>query len=708
MTEKIYSIYELKVTGMNCTNCALGIKKTLEKGGFKSVEANFATDEVKFEAEGEEQLQNAVKKIQSLGYQVFVPERGEEAIKANKIFSIEAKFLVSAVFTIPLIMAMFLPYEFMHADWFQLTLTIPVFLIGIWHFGKSAFMSLRSGVANMDVLITLGSTAAFVYSLIGTINQMGHKYMFYETSASIITIVLLGNLLEHRSVKRTTTAVEELTRLQKKTARRLAAGTHAEQEVIEEVDVNALAPGDRVLVNTGDQIPIDGVIVWGHGNIDESMISGESLPVDKGVEDAVVGGTLLLQGTLKVKVTATGKQTVLSQIIEMVKKAQQDKPQLQNLADKISGIFVPTVVILAILTLLGNLWLTDLPFRDALMRGVAVLVIACPCALGLAIPTAVVVGLGKTAKSGILIRGGSTFDKISQVDTMVFDKTGTLTTGKFKIKEIKAFGKSLDGLKSVIYSLEKHSSHPIAQSLVKELKGYGKIDLEKVSEQKGLGLDAYDKNESNYKIGSYSIASHLTHEDQHNLYVLMDNQLIGWVDLEDEIKPEARETISFLKAKGIKTVLLSGDKSHRCHELAQTLGIDIVYAEQLPHQKLEIIEKLGKDHKVAMVGDGINDSPALAKAFLGVSMSNATQVAVKSAEVILLKGNLSLIRKSLKISGLTLVTIRQNLFWAFFYNVMAIPLAMTGYLSPMVAAFAMAFSDLVVVFNSLRLKVKKV
>lgn len=707
MSDTIYKTYELKVTGMSCTNCALGIKKALEKDGFLNVETNFATDDVKFDAVKEDQLPQAVKKIESLGYKVQF-ESNKQAGAKTTFFDIEKKFYISLIFTIPLILAMFMPIPLMHEAWFQLILTIPVFIIGSLHFGRSAVMSLKSGVSNMDVLITLGSSAAFIYSLIGTINKMGHSYMFYETTASIITIVLLGNLLEHRSVKRTTNAIDELTRLQKKKARRIKMNLMNMQEVIEETETSKLSKGDRLLVNTGDQIPIDGQIFWGTGNIDESMISGESIPVDKSSGEAVVGGTTLIHGTIKIKVTATGKDTVLSQIIEMVKKAQQDKPKLQNLADKISTYFVPIVVGLSLITLALSLWVFNIPFQDSLMRAIAVLVIACPCALGLAIPTAVVVGLGKSAKSGILLKGGSAFDKISQIEKIVFDKTGTLTNGNFKIKNIRSFIENEEYLRSLVFSLEKHSSHPIAVSLVGELKDSLPIGLNHIEEQKGLGIEGKDAEGNVFKAGSYHIARHLTDDANHNLYIIKNDQLIGWIDIEDEVKPEAKQTIAWLKSKGIETILLSGDKEYRCNELASRLEIDTVYSEKLPHQKLEIIESLSKDYKVAMVGDGINDSPALAKAFLGISMSNATQVAVNSAELILLKGNLALLQKAFLIAKHTQSTIKQNLFWAFFYNIMAIPLAMTGYLSPMVAAFAMAFSDLVVVFNSLRLKIRKI
>jgi Cu+-exporting ATPase len=711
MDTNTIKVTELKVEGMSCTNCSLGIKKSLEKKGFTHVYADFTTDEVRFQSTDETDVNQAIKTIESLGYSVkrqSVEESQENPQKKWKLSSIEKKFWFSAIFTVPLILAMFLPVKLLHNDLFQLALTIPVFSIGFWHFGRSAFNSLKSGVTNMDVLIFLGSTAAFVYSLVGTIYQLGHDYMFYETSASIITIVLLGNMLEHRSVKKTTTAIDELSRLQRTRAQRITQEMHEGQEFIEEVDASKLNNGDLVLVNTGDKIPVDGEIYWGHGSIDESMVSGESLPVERGKSDKVIGGTVLEKGTIKVKTTATGKETVLSQIIEMVRKAQQDKPQLQNLADKISAVFVPVVVLIALTTWLGW-WLgAGIEFKSALMRGIAVLVIACPCALGLAIPTAVVVGLGRTAKNGILIRGGSTFDKFHQIQKVIFDKTGTLTTGKFRVRNLEVFGgKTQESIVSLLFSIEKHSSHPIAKSIVREFKGAETINFASVEEEKGIGLTATDKDGNEFRVGSYDIVRDLTSDNTHSIYLTMNNKLIGWLDIDDEIKPEAKGAIDALKKRGISPVLLSGDRENKCRKVAKELGIEEIYYEKRPDEKLQIVEQLSASYKVAMVGDGINDAPALAKSFLGISMSNATQVAVKSAEVVLLKGNLKLLSKTFASARATRRTIKENLFWAFIYNIMAIPLAITGILTPMVAAAAMALSDVVVVGNSIRLKKRR-
>ncbi len=703
MSKNNIKTIQLKVEGMHCTNCALGVRKTLEKDGFSNINADFANNEVSFNIAEGQQVDKAIGLIRSLGYHVETGTANGD-VGRKGLSAIEKKFWFTAFFTVPLLLAMFLPWDFLHHDLFQLALTVPVFIVGVMHFGRSALFSLRSGVANMDVLIFLGSTAAFVYSLIGSIQGLGHDYMFYETSASIITIVLLGNMMEHRSVKKTTSAIDDLMRLQKNTARRITMEMHEGQERVEEVASVLIQVDENLLVNTGDKVPVDGQIYWGHCSVDESMISGESLPVEKAAGDNLIGGTVLLTGTIKMKAKAVGADTVLSQIIAMVKEAQKDKPALQNLADKISMVFVPVVVALSLLTIVFWYFGMDLGFQDSLMRGIAVLVIACPCALGLAIPTAVVVGLGRTAKSGILIKGGSAVDKLSAVDTVVFDKTGTLTNGKFRVKSLKGFGKSDEAIKTVVYSLEKHSSHPLALSVVSQFEGSEELVFKDVDEHKGLGISATDGSGNRYLAGSFGMASHLTDDGSHTIYVMINDQLVGWLDMEDEIKPEAREVIKSLKRKGIKSVMLSGDRRDRCEEVAHFLGIEEVYYEKLPHQKLEVIEMLSGQSKVAMVGDGINDAPALAKAYIGISMSNATQVAVKSAEVVLLKGNLSLLDKAISASRTTLRTIKENLFWAFFYNVAAIPLAMAGFLTPIVAAGAMAASDVIVVLNSLRLK----
>lgn len=699
---------ELLVEGMTCNNCALGIKRSLEKMGYKDIYINFSTEEVRFSAWNLEEVKKASEKINAMGYHVAADLSEGEPIEKKGLSSIEKKFYFSLMFTIPLLLAMFLPFHLFHNPYFQLILTVPVFSVGLYHFGRSAINSIRAGVPNMDVLIIIGSTAAFVYSLIGTILNLGHDYLFYETTATIITLIFLGNFLEHKAVKRTTSAIDELVKIQKIKAKKIIINDLNGEESIVEIDAIRIRKNDLLLVNSGDNIPVDGNIYWGDGSIDESMLSGESVPLEKGVESSVFAGTILVGGSLKIKATAVGRNTMLSQIIELVKQAQQDKPQIQNLADKISAIFVPTVVSIALLTFILAHFVFMIDFRNSLMQAIAVLVIACPCALGLAIPTAVVVGVGRVAKNGILIKGASTIQKFVGIKKIVFDKTGTLTTGKFKIQSIETLEKPKFDIRCVLLGLEKYSTHPIAKSIVRELKDVNPIEFVDVKEEKGIGISGKTNDETVYRIGSFAIAKELTADAAHVIYILENSRLIGFVDIEDEIKPEAITTINYFKSKGIIPVLLSGDRKAKCELIAKKLGITDIYAEKLPQEKLEIIENLTKESEVAMVGDGINDAPALAKASLGISLSNATQVAIKSAQIVLLNGNLSLLTKTYAISKNTLTVIKQNLFWAFFYNIIAIPIAACGLLNPMIAAGAMAFSDVVVVLNSLRLRSKKI
>jgi Cu+-exporting ATPase len=695
----------LLIEGMDCTNCALGIKKQLEKLGMEEVDVNFTTSEVRFKTITPIQTETAIGRIKSMGYKITANLSDDEKEVKKGRDSIEWKFYFSLLFTIPLLSAMFIPIALLHNEYFQLSLCIPVFALGLWHFGKSAYYSVRSGVPNMDVLIVIGTTAAFIYSLTGTILQLGHAYMFYETPASIISLIFLGNFLEHKAVKRTTTAIDDLVNMQKVSAKLVTTDNGTEQ--ISVIEAASIRVNDVLLYNSGDKIASDGIIIWGDGNIDESTISGESLGVDKTTGNDVIGGTILVSGNIKVKATAIGQNSVLGQIIELVKNAQKDKPALQNLADKIAAIFVPVVLLIAAATFVLNYFAADISFQHSLLRSIAVLVIACPCALGLAIPTAVVVGVGRVAKQGVLIRGAVTLQKISEIKKIVFDKTGTLTTGNFKIKDIKSFGKNEDEVRSILFSLEKYSTHPLAVSMVNELQGSQIMELNGIEENNGIGIRAKDSVGNTYEAGSYRIAKHLTSEGNHDIYLLENNALIGGIDLLDEIKPEAKVVIAYLKSKNIRTYMLSGDKREKCEFVASQLGIDEIFYEKLPAEKLIIVAELNKDNNVAMVGDGINDAPALSKAGIGISLTNATQIAIKSAQVILLNGKINLLTKAYGISTITMKIIKQNLFWAFFYNVIAIPIAALGFLDPMIAAASMAMSDVIVVLNSLRLRSKK-
>lgn len=555
----------------------------------------------------------------------------------------------------------------------------------------------------MDVLITLGSSAAFFYSLTGTLLNLGHDYQFYETSASIITIVMLGNVLEHLSVKKTTSALDSLMRLKNTKAKRMVG------ETIEEVDAEKLMKGDIILVNTGDHIPVDGVLIWGNGSADESIITGESFAVEKFKGDKVTGGTILLSGSIKMKALAVGNETVLSSIIEMVRKAKEEKPAFQHLADKVSMIFVPVVVSIALLTFILSYFAFPISLTDSILRAIAVLVIACPCAMGLAIPTAVMVGVGHAARKGILIKGGVTLEKFSKINSIAFDKTGTLTTGKFKINQIDCLGNyDLNYLKGLIYSIEKHSSHPLAKSIEAELQGASLVELLDLNEDKGFGMKAKDLSGNDIRLGSYRYAGKGFENTYYDVFLLINDKPAAGILIADELRPEAFEVVKELKRQKVSSFILSGDREPKVASIAKAAGITEFYAALLPQQKLDMIKSRSENLKIAMIGDGVNDAPSLTAAEIGVSFGNASPIAIESADIVLLGNHLQLINKALHISRLTLQTMKQNLFWAFIYNIAAIPLAAFGYLNPMIAALSMALSDVVVVGNSLLLYRKKI
>jgi len=692
---------ELTVEGMTCVNCAKSVDRFLAKQGLEEVYVNFATKEVRFKNTTNIAIEEVKTGIQNLGFEVV----DEQLPKAN-FWTMERKFYFTLVFTLPLFAHMLIPWKPLHNHWIQLALCTPVFALGVWHFGRSAWASVRNGFPNMDVLIFMGSTAAFVYSLYGSLMGLGHDFLFYETSAMIITLVLLGNLLEERAVERTTTAIGELTKLQVQKARKLI-GTN-----IVEVDVKDLKTGDILQVNEGDKIPADGELIQGSAIVDESMLTGESEPIWKEAGATLVGASIVKSGNLRMYVTATGRDTVLSQIIELVKSAQADKPDIQRLADKISAIFVPAVLAIAALTFLLSYFIFGISFQDAMLRSIAVMVISCPCAMGLATPTAVMVGVGRLARNGILIKGGQTLEIFANIKNIVFDKTGTLTTGNFRVKNIECHhGFSENDVKNITIQLEKHSSHPIARSLIREFSDYvfdSNFLLENIKEEKAVGVKGNDNKGNTLQIGSYHVACKITTDDKYHIYICKNDQLIATINIQDELKPDIKATIDYLKSQGMNPIILSGDKQSKTAEIAKKLGINEFYAEHLPEQKLVIIENLAKEAPTVMVGDGINDAPALAKATLGISLGNASPVAIQSSQIILLNDRLDYLQKAVAISRHTLRTIKQNLFWAFAYNVVAIPVAALGYLNPMWGAIFMAFSDIVVIGNSLRLRGKRI
>jgi Cu+-exporting ATPase len=696
-----------KVSGMSCTNCALSVHKFLNNKGAENVKVNFASGDVSFDMNGAATKPELIKGIEQLGYDV---QTGDASVQPKKKFfqSHFQQFLFCAIFTVPLMLHMFVHIPFLMDPWVQLTLTTPVYIVGMDFFGRSAIRSLLRGIPNMNVLIALGATAAFVYSIYGMFTSNPGHFLFFETTATILTLVFLGNWMEDKSVETTQASLNRLV-VNTKVKANMIAFDDKYQEQLFEVEAENLRVGDLVLVRTGEQVPADLKILSGEAEVNEAIITGESLPVFRKMNDKLIGGSILLNGNIKGYVSAVGDDSTMNQIVRMVRDAQSEKPPIQQLADRISAVFVPVVISLAILTFIGNLWFADLSMGESLLRSIAVLVIACPCAMGLATPAAIAVGLGRAAKKGILFRNAKSLELFKDIKQVVFDKTGTLTTGAFSIEKFETEeGISEDEFKSIVYSIEKYATHPIAKSLSGAWKESAELKWKKVNEVKGEGMYAEDKEGNTYAAISYNAAKNFGAIEGHNVYVLRNSKLIGWIDMKDEIRPEAKEVIAALKRNGLEPVLLSGDSMFKCKQVADTLGIDKVYAEKSPAEKMQMVEAFTKEQPTAMVGDGINDAPALAKATVGISISDASQIALQSAQVVLVNHGIETLPEALGLGKHTFTTIKQNLFWAFFYNVIAIPVAAFGFLNPAFAALVMGLSDVVLAVNSVRLRWKKV
>lgn len=694
---------ELVIEGMDCAQCAVGISRFLEKKGMEEVNVDFQTGEAQFVIPNQETSVEEVKMgIQKLGYIVKKDKSSQLSIASVKLW-------VSLFFTAPLLLFHFLMslgihYPFMHNFWISFFLAAPAIAIGLVHFGNSAFQSIRLGVPNMDVLIFTGGAAAAIYSIIGLI-KMDQNLNFFETAAGIFTLVLLGNWLEKKAVNQTTSAIKALAALQKVSARR-----QEPDGKIAFIEASRLKIRDNILVSMGEIVPADLVILSGEAWIDESLITGESMPVLKKSGDLAIGGTTLVEGNVSGEVKAKGKEAVVGNMIALVKMARNDKPALQRFADKVSAIFVPVVLFLSAVTFLGAYFLFDISYQDALLRAIAVLVISCPCALGLATPTAVMVGVGRLAKNGVIIKGGSTLEALGKLKTMVFDKTGTLTTGEFSISEPLLTQPGEEAyVKSIVYTLEKISSHPIATSILAHFEPKEqRADLPEftdIREEKGIGIHATDLLGNTYFLGKE--IHQIANKPEADLFLYINDQVKAAFNISDRVRPEAEDIIKGLKIRHINTWLVSGDSEVKTSKVASDLGIDYHLSRQLPAEKLTVISRLSDENPTAMIGDGVNDAPALTRATVGISISNASQMAVQSAQVILMNGNLNKLLVALDISKRTVKTLKSSIFWAFSYNLIAIPLAMGGYLNPTWGALFMAFSDLVVVGNALFLNYRK-
>lgn len=715
----------LSIEGMNCAACSARIEKLLTSlEGVESATVNLMAKKAMIEYNPKKvTIDEFIEKIERAGFkaqqQIEQDLDKEKKNREGEIKKLKNMLIFSAVFAIPLFSAMFFHMADIHTillnGYFQLLLATPVQLIAGARFYKGAYKSLKGGGANMDVLISMGTTAAFLYSLYHTI--VGIPEYYYEASAIIITLILLGKYLEAIAKGKTSEAIKKLMGLQAKTARVVR------ENVEMDIPMDEVLVGDIIVVRPGEKIPVDGMVTEGQSTVDESMLTGESVPVDKTTGDEVIGATINKQGAFKFKATKVGKDTALSQIIKLVEDAQGSKAPVQRLADQISGIFVPIVVVIAIVTfLIWNFGFGD--FNQGLISAVAVLVIACPCALGLATPTAIMVGTGKGAENGILIKGGEHLEKAHKLDVVVLDKTGTITKGEPEVTDIIALDHTKDEVLRFAAIAEKSSEHPLGQSIVDyaKNKSIALPDPEIFNSITGHGIYAKIENKEIY-IGNRKLMNEkniqisqieetlvsLENDGKTAMIIGIDGKIGGIIAVADTVKSSSREAIEKLKAMDIEIYMITGDNNRTAEAIAKQVGITNVLAEVLPEDKAEQVEKLKQQGKsVGMVGDGINDAPALAIADIGFAIGTGTDVAMEAADITLIRGDLREIPTAILLSKKTMRTIKQNLFWAFGYNIIGIPIAALGLLNPMIAGAAMAFSSVSVLSNSLRLKKFKI
>lgn len=722
---------EFDITGMTCAACSTRIEKGLNKlGGVSKANVNLALEKATVEYNPTElSTGDIIKKVHDLGYGASLKEDGKEAVdhREKEIKKQSAKFIFSLLLSLPLLWAMvghfeftsfiYVPEAFMN-PWVQLALSTPVqFIIGA-QFYVGAYKALKNKSANMDVLVALGTSAAYFYSLYLSIQSIGlHGHspeLYYETSAILITLIILGKLFEAKAKGRSSEAIKKLMGLQAKTA-------IVERDGVEkEIPLEEVVTGDIFHVKPGEKIPVDGVISEGQSAIDESMLTGESVPVDKTVGDEVIGATINKNGFLKVKATKVGKDTALAQIIKVVEEAQGSKAPIQRLADKISGIFVPIVVGIAVLTFLTwFFFVTPGDFAESLEKMIAVLVIACPCALGLATPTSIMAGSGRAAEFGILFKGGEHLEMTHRITSVVLDKTGTVTNGTPVLTDVFTELNEGDFL-TLVGSAERKSEHPLAQAIVEGIKDKG-IALKEVSEFEaipGFGIRAVVE-EKELLVGTRKLLNsnniefshiqtqmeNLEKEGKTAMLVAIDGQFAGMVAVADTIKETSKAAVQRLKEMGLDVIMITGDNEETAKAIANKVGIDQYIAEVLPEGKANEVKKLQEaGKKVAMVGDGINDAPALAVADIGMAIGTGTDVAMEAADITLIRGDLNSIADAIFMSRKTISNIKQNLFWAFGYNTLGIPIAALGFLAPWLAGAAMAFSSVSVVLNALRLQ----
>ncbi|HEY9899965.1 MAG TPA: heavy metal translocating P-type ATPase [Pantanalinema sp.] len=715
------------IRGMTCASCAGRVERALRKvPGVQEATVNLADEHASVTfAPGSvspAQLEAAVK---DAGYEALhIPSAApaealthHEEAKAADLLRLRNRLLVAGALTLPVFLVSMVPaLQFPGFQYLLLALTAPVQFWAGGPFMRSAYQAVKHGSANMDVLVSLGTLAAFGFSLYQTFFVAGHGHYYYETAAVIITLILLGKYLEARAKGTASAAIKRLMGMTPKTARLVKDGVESD------IPVERIQVGDQLLVRPGERVPTDGVIARGHSSLDESMLTGESLPVQKGEGDAVIGATLNKTGAFVMTARQVGADTALSQIIRLVQEAQGGKAPIQRLVDKVSAVFVPIVVGIALFTFLGwFFWGAPGDWAAALTASVAVLVIACPCAMGLATPMAIMVGTGKGAEHGLLIKGGEVLERARDLTTVVFDKTGTLTVGKPALTDVLlAPGQEAPALVRLAASAERGSEHPLGEAIVRGAQDRG-ILLAEVSGFEAIaggGIQAVIEGKSvligtkrllearGIDVGSLaSEAERLEGEAKTAVYVAIEGKLAGVLAVADALKPHAREAVEGLKRQGLSVVMITGDNRRTAEAIARGAGIERVLAEVLPQDKAKEVKRLqGEGQTVGMVGDGINDAPALAQADVGIALGTGTDVAMEASDLTLVSGDVRGVASAIGLSRATLANIRQNLFWAFFYNVIGIPVAALGFLNPMLAAGAMGFSSLFVVGNALRLR----
>lgn len=715
------------VTGMSCASCAARVERALAKvPGVEKVNVNLATEKatVRFDPEktGDEALQRAVERT---GYGLVSWSETEQGggKRREEIRGLKSRFILAAVLTAPMLIGMILSFipasegsalqsvvRFLHNPYLQLVLSFPVQFGMGWLFYVHAYRALRGGGANMDVLVVMGTTAAYGYSIWQMI--AGGHHFYFEASATIITLILLGRYFEAKAKGRTSAAIQKLMSLNAKSARIERDGRELEVPV-EEVRV-----GDVVVVRPGEKIPVDGTVLEGRSSVDESMLTGESLPVEKESGSPVTGATLNGNGALKFRADRVGTDTALAQIIQLVEDAQGSKAPIQKIADKVAAVFVPAVLVVAVFTFFG--WLIVGDGVKGLTSAVAVLVIACPCALGLATPTAIMVGTGRGAEAGILIKGGEHLENTHRVNAVVLDKTGTITHGKPVVTDLFAYGMSEAEALELAGSAEKGSEHPLGEAIVMRARETGDVaDAESFEAKPGRGIRARVRDRE-VLLGTRALLelegvpleaetletmTKLEAEGKTVMAMAVDGAPAALIAVADTVKETSAEAVKTLRSMAVSVVMMTGDNKRTALAIGKKVGIDEVLAEVLPENKATKVEKLKKNGKVvAMVGDGINDAPALATADVGMAIGTGTDVAIQAADITLMRGDLMAVPAAIRLSRATMRKIKQNLFWAFFYNTIGIPVAAFGLLNPVIAGGAMALSSVCVVLNSLNLR----